>query len=95
MINLGKRSQQRMTGLSSDQRIKRAEKRRAEEEKRKAKETAELIKTMVGLPQPIVKEWEIPMPPGPAVSPLMRQLLELERQGERKKKKGWLDKHGG
>lgn len=90
---MGKRSQRRMTGLSSDQRIKRSEKRTAKE----AKEAAELAKAMLGLPQleapPEHKDvWEIPMPPGPAISPVMRQLIQLEE--EKKRKKGWLDKHG-
>jgi len=82
---MGKRSQQKMTGLASDQRIKRSIQRKEKEEKRRAKEAAELAKALLGLPQleePIEQKdmSEIPMPPGPAISPLMRQLLQLEKE---------------
>ena len=84
---MGKRSQQRMTGLSSGQRIKRSEKRRATEEKRRAKEAAELTKAMLGLPQLEAKDvWELP--PRLNISPVMRQLLQLERESKRGKKVG-------
>ena len=82
--DMGKRSQQRMTGLSLNQRIRRSEKRKAK--------AAEMAKAMLGLPQletpPRKDVWEIPMPPGPPISPIMRQLLELEREDKRKKKVG-------
>jgi len=100
-MRLGKRSQQRMTGLSSDQRIKRSLRRKEKEEKQRARDAVELTKAMLGLPQleepePTHKHedvWELPMPPGPAISPGMRQLIQLEKE-RKEKKKGWLDEHG-
>lgn len=96
---MGKRSQQRMTGLSPDQRIKRSVQRKEKEDERRRKEAVELAKAMSGLPQleePLKHKhkdtWKIPMPKGPAVTPVMRQLIQLEN--ERKRKKGWIDTNG-
>lgn len=84
---MGKRSRQRITGLTLEQRIKRSIKRKEQEEKRRAKEAAELAKALLGLPQ-LEEPPEIPMPPGPAISPLMRQLLQLEKEKQRGRKVG-------
>jgi hypothetical protein len=85
MIKLGKRSQQKMTGLPLDQRIKRSEKRRTKEAEERLPQLEEPERKHVH---------ELPMP---AISPIMRQLVQLEKQLEKekreKKKTDWATTH--
>jgi len=79
---MGKRSQQRMIGLTQEQRIQRAIKRKQEEEERKAKEAVEFAKAML---ESSVSATLSTLPV--STRPIMRQLLEIERLAEIEKRK--------
>ena len=46
---MGKRSQQKMTGLSSENRVERSVKRKAEEEKKRHEARVKVIEKMLGI----------------------------------------------
>jgi len=82
-MKLGKRSQQRMTDLTVEKRIQRSIKRRQKEEEMRRKEEWELAKAMIessALPS-------VPTPPFLPGSPIIRELLGIERLREQEKRK--------
>lgn len=81
---MGRRSQQRRTGLTSEQRIQRSIKRKQKEEETRRKEEMKLAETLIeSCASPA-----LPIPPALVNpnSPVMRELLKIEQMREQEKR---------
>jgi len=79
---VGRRSQEKRTGLSVEQRIQRSVKRKEKEEEMRRKEELELAKAIAeSSAAPTLPTLPVP------VGPVMRGLLEIQRMREQEKRK--------
>jgi len=84
---VGKRKQEKMTGLTYEQRIESSVKRKEKEDEMRRKEELELAKATLESSSPTS-----PTPP-PIFDRAMREFLAIERLAEQeKRKKKWLGK---